>query len=61
MGINAFWDDPLKGTGAGGFRVVWRLERRVPHAVSEVHSLPLEMAVELGVVGVLLLPCSWAA
>jgi O-antigen ligase len=34
--------------------VVWRLERRVPHAVSEVHSLPLEMAVELGVVGVLL-------
>jgi hypothetical protein len=54
VGINAFWDDPLKGTGAGGFRVVWRLERRVPHAVSEVHSLPLEMAVELGVVGLLL-------
>ena len=37
-------DDPLKGVGAGGFRVLWRRERACRDAVSEVHSLPLEMA-----------------
>jgi hypothetical protein len=54
VGAQAFSDDPVKGTGAGGFRVVWRMERRVPHAVTEVHSLPLEMAAELGLPGLLL-------
>jgi hypothetical protein len=54
VGAEAFWSDPLKGTGAGGFRVVWRMERRVPHAVTEVHSLPMEMATELGLPGLLL-------
>jgi hypothetical protein len=54
VGIQAFWREPAGGVGAGGFRVVWRQERRVPHAVTEVHSLPLEMAVELGIPGLLL-------
>jgi O-Antigen ligase len=51
VGVNAFAGDPVKGTGAGGFRVVWRQERDVPRAVTEVHSLPLEMAAELGLPG----------
>jgi hypothetical protein len=54
VGVDAFWQDPVRGTGAGGFRVAWRLERRVPHGVSEVHSLPLEMAAELGLPGLAL-------
>ena len=54
VGAEAFARDPIQGTGAGGFRVVWRMERRVPHAVTEVHSLPLEMAAELGLPGLLL-------
>lgn len=53
VGLEAFADRPLTGLGAGGFRVRWLQERRIPEAVLEVHSLPLEMAVELGLVGVL--------
>jgi O-Antigen ligase len=44
---------PLNGLGAGGFRVAWRRERRVPEGALEVHSLPLEMAAELGLPGLL--------
>jgi hypothetical protein len=53
VGLDTFASDPLQGTGAGGFRVVWRQERDVPRAVTEVHSLPLEMAAELGLPGLL--------
>jgi hypothetical protein len=54
VGLDAFWREPVQGLGAGGFRVEWRMERRVRQAVTEVHSLPLEMAVELGIPGLLL-------
>ncbi len=54
VGAEEFLREPLQGAGAGGFRVVWRQERRVPNAVTEVHSLPLEMAAELGLPGLLL-------
>jgi len=54
VGLLAFSREPLQGVGAGGFRVIWREERRVPYAVTEVHSLPLEMAAELGLPGLLL-------
>ena len=53
IGFRAFRQHPLKGLGAGGFRVVWLRERPTPAATLEVHSLPLEMATELGVVGLL--------
>jgi hypothetical protein len=53
VGALAFTREPVHGLGAGGFRVFWRMERRVPHAVTEVHSLPLEMASELGLPGLL--------
>ena len=39
--------------GAGGFRVEWLRERPIPEAVRDVHSLELEMAAELGLVGLL--------
>jgi hypothetical protein len=51
VGVRAFAGDPLKGTGAGGFRVVWLQERPIPETVRDVHSLPLELAGELGLVG----------
>jgi O-antigen ligase len=53
VGVNAFADSPLQGVGSGGFRTVWLRERPVAGYALEVHSLPLEMAVELGLVGLL--------
>ena len=53
IGLDAFAQHPLDGVGAAGFRVVWVRERSVPEGVLEVHSLPLEMATELGVPGLL--------
>jgi hypothetical protein len=51
VGVNAFADNPIEGVGSGGFRTVWLRERPVAGYALEVHSLPLEMAVELGLVG----------
>jgi hypothetical protein len=55
VGTNAFVDRPLQGEGAGGFRVLWRMERDVDAAAVEVHSLVMEMATELGLPGLALL------
>ena len=55
VGVHAFADHPLLGLGAGGFRVYWRQHRDVNAAVTEVHSLELEMAAELGLPGLALL------
>jgi hypothetical protein len=53
VGLDAFAEDPLGGLGAGGFRVEWLRERPVEETALEIHSLPLEMAAELGLVGLL--------
>ena len=53
VGLEAFADHPLRGLGSGGFRVEWVRERPVREAAREVHSLPLEMATELGLPGLL--------
>ena len=55
VAVDAFADDPLRGTGSGGFSVVWLRERDVPEAVRDAHSLPIETAAELGIVGLLAL------
>jgi O-antigen ligase len=55
VGGEAFADNPLGGLGAGGFRVYWRQHRDVAAGVTEVHSLELEMAAELGLPGLALL------
>jgi hypothetical protein len=52
VAVEALAEHPLRGLGSGGFRVAWLRERRVDDFALEVHSLPLEMAVELGLPGV---------
>jgi hypothetical protein len=51
----AFADHPLRGVGSGGFSVVWLRERPVKEGAVDAHSLPLETAAELGLVGVVAL------
>ena len=53
IGVAAISDEPVRGLGAGAFRVVWLRERPVEEGALEVHSLPLEAALELGFVGLL--------
>jgi hypothetical protein len=55
VGAEAFADNPVLGLGAGGFRVYWRQHRDVNAGVTELHSLELEMAAELGLPGLALL------
>jgi hypothetical protein len=55
IGAEAFADHPIQGLGGGGFRVYWRQHRDVNAGVTEVHSLELEMAAELGLPGLALL------
>jgi hypothetical protein len=54
IGFRAFRANPVQGLGAGGFRVFWREHRRIAASTNAVHSLVLEMAAELGLVGLLL-------
>jgi hypothetical protein len=59
----AYWDaaletfaaDPAVGAGAGGFAAEWLQRRDITEVVRDAHSLELETAAELGLVGLLLL------
>jgi hypothetical protein len=51
VALDAFAADPLKGTGSGGFTVVWLRERQIPESPRDAHSLYLETAAELGIAG----------
>ena len=53
VGLGAFARQPLTGVGAGGFRVEWLREREFREAVKDAHSLEVEMAAELGLIGLL--------
>jgi hypothetical protein len=44
-------DDPLRGSGAGSFHLVWQERRDVDLSVRDAHSLYVETLSELGVVG----------
>jgi hypothetical protein len=55
VALSSFADHPLAGVGSGGFRVEWRRERDVLDPARDAHSLYLETAAELGLVGLLLL------
>ena len=55
VGLKTFAQQPLKGAGSAGFRVAWLRERAISETVRDVHSLEVEMAAELGVVGLLAL------
>jgi O-Antigen ligase len=48
-------DHPLRGAGAGGFSSAWLERRTIPESVRDAHSLELEIAAELGLVGLALL------
>ena len=61
VALDAFAAHPLKGVGSGGFRVEWRRERTVADPARDAHSLYLETAAELGLVGLLLLGVAIAA
>jgi O-antigen ligase len=55
VAVGTFGDHPLRGHGSGSFAVDWLRERDVPDVVRDAHSLELETAAELGVVGLALL------
>ena len=44
-------DHPLKGIGSGSFDTAWTRERKVTENARDAHSLTLETAAELGIVG----------
>ncbi|MBA2505666.1 MAG: hypothetical protein H0V29_06940, partial [Thermoleophilaceae bacterium] len=57
---------PLHGTGAHGFGAIWLEHRDITEAAQDAHSLYIETAAELGIVGLLLLGAflggsGWAA
>jgi O-Antigen ligase len=53
VAVDAFKDEPLTGLGAGGFRTEWLKQREIAEAVKDTHSLELEFAAELGLLGLL--------
>jgi hypothetical protein len=55
VALRAFGDQPLRGVGAGGWAVYWLRLRSVDEFAQDAHSLPLQTAAELGLVGVGLL------
>jgi O-antigen ligase len=55
VAVDTFTEHPLRGIGSGGFRQVWLEKRDIRETVSDAHSLYLETAAELGLVGLLLL------
>ena len=55
VAAKTFAHHPLRGTGAASFRVEWLRERPFAEPVRDAHSLYLETAAELGLVGLLIL------
>jgi O-antigen ligase len=55
VAVRSFADHPLAGVGSGGFQAEWLRERPFREGVRDAHSLYLETAAELGLVGLALL------
>jgi len=55
VAVREFADHPLRGGGAGSFRVAWSRDRDISESVNDAHSLYLQTAAELGIVGLALL------
>lgn len=55
VALDDFQRHPLVGSGAGSYAWVWTTREPALDPVSEAHSLYLETAAELGVIGVALL------
>lgn len=56
--LDAFEQAPVAGNGAGTYALLWARDRPTERAVSDGHSLPLEVAAELGLIGVVLIACA---
>jgi O-antigen ligase len=52
VALEVFADHPLRGIGSGSFQVEWLKRRPFAESVRDAHSLYLETAAELGLVGV---------
>jgi len=61
VALRELGDHPLKGSGAGSFEAAWLRERRIDERVRNAHSLELETAAELGLVGLAILLVLFAA
>jgi O-Antigen ligase len=55
VAFHAFADEPLRGVGAGGWAVYWLRMRSINEGAQDAHSLPIQTAAELGLVGLALL------
>jgi hypothetical protein len=55
VALDEFAEAPFKGGGPGSFEVAWRRDRDIEESVGDAHSLPIETAAELGLVGLVLL------
>jgi hypothetical protein len=55
VAVGSFASAPLQGVGTAGFRVEWLRERDVAEGAVDAHSLYLETAAELGLIGLALL------
>jgi O-antigen ligase len=55
VALRSFVHHPLKGHGSSSFQVDWARERTIRDPAKDAHSLYLETAAELGIVGLLLL------
>ena len=51
VAAEVFAEHPLNGIGSGSFGVEWLQRREIAEAVRDAHSLYLETAAELGLVG----------
>lgn len=55
VAVDVFAEHPLQGVGSGAFAVEWLQRREIAEGVKDAHSLYLETAAELGIVGLLAL------
>ena len=55
VALDTFAAHPLVGVGTAGFREEWLAHRPLPEIARDAHSLYIETAAELGLVGLLLL------
>jgi O-antigen ligase len=60
VALETFADDPAIGAGAGAFATEWIARRESAEVVRDAHSLWLETAAELGLVGLAFLLLSFA-
>lgn len=51
VALKSFAEDPLRGTGAGGFPLYWSQDGAISVAVRNAHSAPIEELGELGLLG----------